>query len=205
MVKPIDILGNKYGRLTVLARDGINHVGKALWLCQCDCGNKKIVVGYDLRSGHTKSCGCLNKEHFGNLNKKHGKSWTPEWKIWVAMKRRCYDQSQQFYNMYGGRGIIVCKKWHDFNNFYNDMGKRPDGMSIERINVNGNYEPSNCKWATAKEQARNTTRNFMVTANNKTQALSAWAEELGLNYYTVRSRIYKLKWNPVEALFGKAA
>ena len=205
-MKPIDILGGKYGRLAVVARADNDHKGRTRWLCLCDCGNEKIISGHGLRTGHTQSCGCIGKERFGNLNKSHEKSGTPEWKTWIAMKRRCYDKNQQFYALYGGRGIAVCARWKDsFQNFYDDMGSRPKGMSLDRIDSNGNYEPSNCKWATAKEQARNTNRNYYVTVNGVTKALSAWTEELGLNYYTIRSRIYKLNWNPIEALFGRGA
>ena len=205
-MKPINILGNKYGRLTVIARAENNPKGRAMWLCLCDCGNEKVVNSGDLRTGHSKSCGCLSREKFSALNRQHGKSGTPEWKTCLAMKRRCYDKTQQFYDIYGGRGIVVCNRWKDsFQNFYDDMGKRPEGMSLERIDSNGNYEPSNCKWATAKEQARNTSRNYYVTMNGATKALSAWTEELNLNYYTIKSRIYKLKWNPVEALLGRGA
>lgn len=164
-----DIISQKFGRLLVVNEHNKNNIGCIQWLCKCDCGNEAIVVGTNLRNGHTKSCGCLQKEIVGKyayqklkkINTKHGHTkgakWTTEYTIWMAMKRRCNEKSNNRYKYYGDMGIKVCDEWlKSFKQFYKDMGKRPSSKhSIDRINPYGNYEPSNCRWATPKEQANN--------------------------------------------------
>jgi hypothetical protein len=157
MPSKIDIKkGEKFGKLTILKEieKYISPKGhpQRIFLCECECGNiKQIALGH-LRKGITQSCGCFHKE----LLKKHGYSYDSIYKIWSDMKRRCLNSNCKAYKNYGGRGIKVCDRWlESFNNFLEDMGERPEGLSIDRINNDGNYEPSNCKWATNKEQINN--------------------------------------------------
>jgi hypothetical protein len=128
------------------------------FMCKCDCGNQKIVMLSNLKNGSTKSCGCLSKI---NAYKTHGDSGSPEHQTWQRMKRRCDNEKGNRWEHYGGRGIKVCDRWlHSYENFLNDMGRKPSPKhSIDRIDVNGNYEPSNCRWSTPKEQSNNTRRN----------------------------------------------
>jgi hypothetical protein len=149
----------RFGRLVVLERAGQVDSGKATWLCQCDCGNQTVVMGKYLRKGRTRSCGCLRREMMRDTHLKHGHALepeqSPEYRSWRAMIERCKNPGHIAFKYYGGRGIKVCKRWQTFANFLADMGLRPPGHSIERINNDGDYKPSNCKWATAKEQAQN--------------------------------------------------
>ena len=178
-----DLVGKKFGKLTVLSQVKERSINRAVfWVCKCDCGKKSKVSGNHLKSGHTKSCGCLYNPE---MNTKHGYNRRgnvrPEYTIWNSMKYRCYNPKYKEYDLYGGRGIKVCKEWLDsFENFIKDMGDRPSGKhSIERINTNGNYEPSNCKWATVVEQARNRRSNRWIEFKGKKMILKQWADYLG--------------------------
>lgn len=136
------------------------------WLAVCSCGTQKVVFKRNVNSGKSRSCGCIRPEVSALLNLSHGQTGSKTYKIWAGMKRRCYNPNELFYPHYGGRGIAVCDRWKDsFETFMADMGNCPDGYSIERINVDGNYEPSNCKWIPRREQARNTRKSKLTKAD----------------------------------------
>jgi len=155
------MIGQTFGRLTVTGPADSLPNGKSklkAFLCECVCGIKKVIAASNLQTGRTRSCGCLVAET-AKLNIgapiKHEQCWSPTYSSWAGMKDRCTNQNHKSYNNYGGRGITVCERWMDFRNFLEDMGERPEGMSIDRIDVNGDYEPGNCRWATAEQQSLN--------------------------------------------------
>lgn len=157
MSRKINLIGERIGRLTVMQEIGKTKDNHILWECLCDCGKTTNVRSTHLKRKAIRSCGCLQKEKTQDARTTHGRSRTSEYRIWSDMKRRCYNPKTQYYPIYGGRGIIVCEKWHNFENFYKDMGPRPSNRhSIERKDPNSNYEPDNCIWATNRTQARNT-------------------------------------------------
>lgn len=156
----IDISGKIYGRLTVIKRDGILSLHPA-WLCRCSCGNEKRFRASDLKLGKVLSCGCYRNEKVREAISVHGDASRsgkrPEYNVWLAMRSRCQNPNNKDFRHYGGRGIYVCERWESYANFIEDMGGRPtDKHTIDRKNVNGNYEPENCRWATWSEQRKNT-------------------------------------------------
>jgi hypothetical protein len=182
-----NITGNKYGRLTV-----IEYIPKsAKWKCLCSCGNYKISTYSDLFTGKVKSCGCLQHETTNNLT--HGLSDTRLYTIFRGMKQRCYYKKNNYYDIYGGKGVKICDEWLDkesgFLNFYNWAMNNgyEDGLTIDRIDSNGNYEPINCRWATYEEQGNNTSKNVYITYKNETKTMSQWSKELNINYSSLRS------------------
>jgi len=185
-----NLTGMEFGRLKVigyLGRIGANNC----WECSCVCGAACMVSGGNLNSGHTQSCGCLHKELTSNSVKTHGKAKTTEYHVWSRMKRRCLDEKNNRYPRYGGRGIIVCDRWlNSFENFLVDMGVRPSkSHSIDRINNDGNYEPSNCRWADDKTQANNTSRTIKLNISGVTKPITAWAEECNLDRSVIVARL----------------
>lgn len=196
-----DYTGHRFGRLLVVGFD--RKVGTHRhWIVQCDCGRAKSVRQASLVSGLTTSCGCLQKERAADIGRKsarHGKFGTPIYAVWSSMIARCSNPSADSYKNYGGRGISVCERWRVFKNFLADMGDRPTGMSLDRIDVNGNYEPGNCRWATQKEQMNNTTKNRRLTLNGRTMNVTEWAETLGINRKTLETRVAR-GWSAERAL-----
>ena len=155
MSKKIEMVGKQFGRLKIIKDNGSNNNGRATWLCLCDCGENVIVEGKSLRNGNTKSCGCLNREIVASKAKTHGMCGTSTYITWMGMLTRCTNSNQATYKNYGERGITVCKRWLNFELFYNDMGERPAGLTIERKNNELGYSPDNCIWADRTTQARN--------------------------------------------------
>jgi hypothetical protein len=160
MSHPVDITNRRFGRLVAMRRAGNDSRGKAVWLCQCDCGNSRSIRSYDLRQGKTQSCGCWQSESRKHHTLTHGESvrnfLSPEYASWGNMLQRCRNPKSSVFQYYGGRGIKVCKRWFHFENFLADMGRRPSPKHrLDRINVNGNYEPDNCRWGTPEEHQQN--------------------------------------------------
>ncbi len=191
----VDLTGKRFNRWKVLGFAGRDKSGNRVWKCRCDCGTLKTAEGSHLKGGGSKSCGCLSRErsriHGGTIN-----GGTPEYKSWSGMLDRCRNPQCPRYDRYGARGIKVCCRWHKFVNFLSDMGRRPSlNHSIERIDNNGSYKPSNCKWATQKEQMNNCNRNVLFTHNGKTQSMTMWAEELRVSYRNIIQRRSKLGWS----------
>lgn len=200
-----DLSGERFGRLFVVKRVENNNKGYAQWLCKCDCGKETIVVTANLKRGHTKSCGCLRKDNTSGEKcslYKHGKYNTKLYKVWHNMKERCLNNNATHYEFYGGRGITICNEWKkDFMSFYNwaiNNGYN-DNLTIDRINVNGNYEPQNCRWITIKEQANNRRSNHLITYNKETHTMMEWAEIFNINYDTLRFRL-KRGWSIEKVL-----
>ena len=183
MNKFIDLTGNIYTKLTVLARVDNNKHGQSMWLCRCECGNTKIVRQSHILSGNTKSCGCFYKERIHEIHLKHGhnkkKHTSSTYKSWSELIQRCTNPNNKRYERYMGRGITVCTRWlNSFENFLEDMGERPSkDHSIDRIDNDGNYEPSNCRWTTYKEQNSNQRSNVWMTFNGETKLQTCWADE----------------------------
>jgi hypothetical protein len=184
-----DLTGERFGRLLVIERNGYNKHHQLLWLCQCDCGNYKNTLGFVLGRGECESCGCLKKESIAKVNYKHGKSQDGIYRIWRSMIDRCHSPTNHAYDRYGNRGIRVCQRWHDFEKFYADMGDKPKGMSLERINNNKGYSPENVRWASSKDQANNTRSNVILELHGKKQTMQQWCDELGLKIGTVWARL----------------
>ena len=197
----MDITGCSFGHLTVIGRSrrdasGLKSRAK-YWLCKCACGTHKDVRHDHLMSGRTVSCGCYHKkaasERASNMHKAnttHGMSKTRAHSVWFGMKGRCLNPNNQAFEYYGGRGITVCDRWlESFQNFLDDMGEPPEGYTIERIDVDGNYEPNNCKWADRREQQNNRRANRRVTIGGITKTIMQWSQETGIPHQTLYARL----------------
>lgn len=203
----IDLTGRKVGRLTVLGRapDVVQPSGskKTMWRCVCECGSVKDIWSHALVSGQTRSCGCLQREVLIERNTTHGYSKTRLDRIYRGMKTRCYNASFPEYNSYGGRGITICDEWlNNPKSFYEwalQNGYRDD-LSIDRIDVDANYSPANCRWVDVKTQNNNKSNNIHLTFNGETHTMAEWAEIIGMNYQTLKYRICRYKWSTEDAL-----
>lgn len=202
----MDIVDQTFGRLTVLEFSHTNKHGKSMWKCKCDCGNERIVAGSHLKNGHTSSCGCTKNEIVGSRYRTHGMRKTRLYRIWLNIKNRCTNPKDEHFKDYGGRGITVCDEWK--NNFeafheWSMANGYEEHLTIDRIDVNGNYCPENCRWTTQKEQARNKRNTVFIELNGEIHSLSEWSEIIGVCYPTLFSR-YKAGKTPVEILKEKA-
>jgi hypothetical protein len=202
MPKFLDMTGWKFGRLTVIKCLGLQQTStrpKNVWLCVCECGADAQILGESLRSGATKSCGCLRAELTSKRLKTHGHSRSSQtYKSWASMIQRCSNPKKKEYGCYGGRGIDVCKRWLVFANFLADMGERPKGLTLDRIDNDLGYGPLNCRWANHIEQSRNRRTNRPLTLDGETLLLSDWAQRIGINISTLSERLDK--WPLREAL-----
>ena len=193
MGKLIDLTGQKFGRLTIIKVSHRDKNRQYHWVCKCKCGNEKIVLGNCLKNGTTRSCGCYNQEKRIERMTKHGKTDTRLFIIWRNMKNRCYNPKNNAYKSYGNRGITVCNEWQEFKPFYDWAINNgyTDDLTIDRIDVNGNYEPSNCRWVDKKVQANNRQYNRLVTYKNETHTVTEWAEKLKIKEHTIYARLNK--------------
>jgi len=197
----INLIGQNFGRLIVIKQIDISKNGHSRWLCECNCGSKKIILSDSLKSGRTKSCGCLSREKTKQRFIKHGHKGSKTYESWQHMNQRCNNPNNQNYSYYGDRGITVCKQWRKFENFLKDMGKRPSNKhSLDRINNNDGYYKENCQWATKQQQNQNKCNNIYETYRKKTQLLTEWAKEYNIPYHTLWDRLYKLHWSIEKAL-----
>lgn len=197
--------GLRFGRLVTTGKFTLRSLPTGdrlrIYECKCDCGGVAHAIATNLKNGNTKSCGCYHKDRNREIQTTHGQTGSKLYVVWAGMMQRCNDSTVAAYKNYGGRGIAVCERWHKFENFRDDMGEPPSGLTLDRIDVHGDYEPSNCRWATRATQARNTTRNHFLTLYGQTYCLSEWAERLGLPISTIKNRLSK-KW-PVEMILSQ--
>lgn len=195
--------GNRFEKLTcvspVKTRKGIYR-----WLCKCECGNSKVILIRYLINGIVTSCGCSQRLGIEEVNKSHGMAKkTPLYGIWIAMRSRCNNKNASKYHLYGGRGITICERWNNFQNFYDDMFPTyKEGLSIDRIDNNGNYEPTNCRWATQKEQCSNQRKNRILSCNGITATLSEFSRLSGNKKITILTRL-KYGWDVYDAIYSK--
>ena len=199
MSKLNNLAGQKFGCLSVIERSGSTKRGLAVWHCRCDCGKETDVIGCHLLSGQTKSCGHLR---YNSINFTHRMSKTRLYRIWRSMRNRCFYQKHKSYSDYGGRGITVCSTWEkDFQAFFDWAMKNgySDNLTIDRIDYNGNYEPSNCRWATMKVQENNRRNNHLLTFNGDTKTLTQWSVKQGIGDNILYQRL-RNGWSIEKAL-----
>lgn len=186
-MKSYDLTGKKFHRLTGIERvENLTQYGQSRWLFMCDCGTKKEIFGFLVVHERVKSCGCLAKEKPSRL--RHGMAGTPVFNSWVSMRQRCLNKNCKAYPEYGGRGITICDEWDSFERFQEDMGPRPAGSSIDRIDNSAGYSPGNCKWSTPVEQVRNRRTTMLYQWAGVELPLQSWAEAIGIKYSTLWAR-----------------
>lgn len=207
MSKLHDLSGQRFGRLTVFER-AENKGKQTAWLCKCDCGKIVAVMGWNLRTGNTKSCGCWRDEKVPQVNKelntRHGESHTKLHKAWCNMRYRCFNAKCKFYDIYGGRGITICDEWSNYEAFrdWSLANGFAEGLSLDRIDVNGDYCPENCRWVSEKVQQNNKRDNNYLTFNGATHTIQEWADITGIGWSTIKERL-KNGWTVDEALTRK--
>jgi hypothetical protein len=184
-----DITGQTFNRLTVVCITEMRRRGEYAWLCNCSCGGQTTLLAYLITSGRVMSCGCLGKNNLPRKMPKHGMATTRVYKAWAGIKDRCRNPKSTAYHNYGGRGITVCERWASFEAFISDMGPRPPGASLDRIDNNGNYEPSNCRWATPEEQGNNRRNNHRIEYNGETKTISEWTRVMGISFKVLAGRL----------------
>jgi len=193
-----DITGNIYGKLQVLKYAKRSPSNKPMWLCKCECGTEKEIIGAALKNGKTVSCGCFHKQQLKERRTTHGMSGSPEYNSWAGMINRCKNPSHKDYALYGGKGIIVIDTWSSFFNFLSDMGNKPGpSYSIERLDGNKNYCPDNCVWATKKQQANNRSNVRVFTYKGVKKTISGWATYSGIAHSKLYHRLVTLNL-PIE-------
>ena len=194
-----DLTGQRFGRLTATKDSGSRRGNHVVWECVCDCGNITFVSSDRITSGKTQSCGCLKRERSSEAHRKHGGTGTRLHNIWNLMRRRCDNPQDE---LYGGRGITVCEEWRSFAAFrdWSISNGYSDDLSLDRINVNGDYEPGNCRWATDTQQQRNKRNNVFITFDGSTLTLAEWAEKTELPLPTLWNRLNTLSWSVERAL-----
>lgn len=180
----LSLAGQRYGRWTVIEPAPMIDRWRR-WVCRCDCGNEKQIAQGNLRNGSSQSCGCLARERIRESRVTHGQTKGRTYSSWASMKSRCKVVNHPDFALYGARGIKVCERWQLFENFLADMGERPPGTSIDRINNNGGYEPGNCRWATAREQSKNRRRARSPKLEEHEYAQIAWLKEEGYSYRVI--------------------
>jgi len=199
-INGFDLTGKVFGRLTVLGLSG-SHSGARFWKCRCVCGNESEVETNKLTSSSTRSCGCLVADRAREVNSTHGMSKSREYNAWRSAKERCRRKDNSQFPNYGGRGIKMCDEWENsFESFLRDMGNCPKGMSLDRIDVDGDYMPGNCRWATMKQQGNNKRNNVRIAIDGEEKTMSEWCEERDLCVGTVHSRIKDYGFSPEEAI-----
>lgn len=194
---PKNRTGERVGRLVAVRYEVRGAYGG--WVCQCDCGNEAWVHTTSFQKKDAHSCGCFANERRKVINKTHGMSYTKTYASWDTMKGRCYYPGDISYPRYGGKGIAVCERWHNFDNFLADMGLRPDGCTLDRLDNSKDYSKENCRWSTYKVQANNRTNNRRVTVHGETLTVSGWAEKTGLRADTISKRL-AAGWDETEAI-----
>lgn len=203
-MKRVDLSGNKYGLLTVIGFAEIRN-GHTYWKCRCECGKVHIAESYNLRNGHTQSCGCRVPSVSSENHTRHGGRFTRLYRIWRNMRYRCNNPKNTSYERYGGRGISVCKEWDNLENGFENFREwalsngYADHLTIDRIDNDGNYEPGNCKWSTELEQGSNKRNNLNISLNGETHNAAEWSRITGLSANCIRSR-YKKGMEPEQIL-----
>ena len=195
-----NLLNKHFGRLHVIQYQKKGANSQHYWICKCLCGSLRPIRTSDLINGNSKSCGCARKETVGNLNRKHSKAGTPIYNTWQNIKSRCSNKNRSDFERYGGRGIYVCDRWQNsFINFYNDMGNKPEGLTIERVDNNGPYSPDNCIWANRTAQNNNKRNNHIITIGGETKNLNQWIMFYGIATPTFKNRV-KRGWSVIDAV-----
>ena len=198
-----NLIGKRFGRLTVIEKSDIKKRQLYCWVCKCDCGNFKIVDTSSLTNGHTKSCGCMHGEYLADLKRTHGESKTRLYKEWQDIKARCHNPNNKFYHIYGGKGVRVCDEWKESYESFRDWAIATgynDNLTIDRIDVDGNYEPTNCRWVDLYVQANNRSNTHYVTYHGETDSLDNMCRKLNVSSKAIRQRMRRRNFTFEQAV-----